>query len=62
MSTTVCSGSIVNMYCGFLGGESMILDWRIMRRSSNGSIVSDTTVSGADIVSNDDDGLYSVGT
>ncbi|XP_065910292.1 uncharacterized protein [Dysidea avara] len=57
MSTTVCSGSTANMSCGFIGGESVIPDWRMIRRSSNGMIINDTVVGGADIVSNDDDGL-----
>ena len=58
MDTTVCSTSrnIITMPCGFIGAPSTTLPyWRIIRRNSNGSVISNITVSGDDI--DDHDGL-----
>ena len=49
-NTTACSGSFVNISCGFTGAPASIAIpiWRITRRSDDGSVVS-VTVAGSDI-------------
>ena len=51
--TTVCINTMAECYCGFTGSSpsSTFPDWRIIFRSDNGSIVSNDTVDGNDIVS-----------
>ena len=57
MDITVCIGSIVNISCGFVNDSvNIVPNWRIMR-SNNGSVVSNNSISGSDIVNNVKDGL-----
>ena len=53
MNTTVCSGRTTEIYCGFSGADpnNVIPDWRIIRRNTNGGVVSDEVVTGSSIVS-----------
>ena len=58
MDTTVCTGSIVNIPCGFVNLSNVIVpNWRIIRRSNNGSVIINVTISGTDINNNVNDGL-----
>ena len=58
MDTTVCNGSIVSILCGFVNdSRNFVPNWRIIRRSSDGSVISDMTISGSDIINNVNDGL-----
>ena len=58
MDTTVCTGSIVNMSCGFVNDSvNFVPNWRIVRRSDDGSVISDMIVSASDIVRNTNDSL-----
>ena len=58
MDTTVCTGSIVNISCGFVNDSANFLpNWRIIRRSNDGSVISNMTISGSDINNNVNDGL-----
>ena len=51
--TTVCMNTIAECHCGFTGASPTfaIPDWRIIFRSDSGSIVSNDTVNGVDILS-----------
>ena len=51
--TTVCMNVMAQCYCGFTGASpnSAFPDWRIIFRNDNGSIISNDTVDGVDIVS-----------
>ena len=57
--TTVCMNTMAECYCGFTGGSpsSTFPDWRIIFRSDNGSIVSNDTVDGREIVNRNINGL-----
>ena len=58
MDTTICTGSIANMSCGFVNDSvNFVPNWRIVRRSDDGSVISNMTVSASDIVRNANDGL-----
>ena len=56
---TVCSGNTVDISCGFSGAtpQTTFPNWRIIRRSNDGSVTSNTTISGNEIITNNDDGL-----
>ena len=51
-NTTVCVNVMAEYYCGFTGANpnAAVPDWRIIFRSDNGSVVSNDTVDGVDIV------------
>lgn len=59
MDTTVCTGSVANVSCGFINGDPnfAIPNWRIIRRNDRGSVISNMTISGSNIINNDNDGL-----
>ena len=58
MDTTVCNGSIASISCGFINeSNNFAPNWRIVRRSDNGTIISNTSVSSDIIVTNTSDGL-----
>ena len=58
MDTTVCNGGIGIMSCGFVNeSTSFAPNWRIIRRSDDGSVISNIIVSASDIISNTNDGL-----
>ena len=59
MDTTVCTGSVVNISCGFINGDPNIVvpDWEIVRRSDDGNVISNMTITGRNIINNDNDGL-----
>ena len=59
MDTTVCTGSVANISCGFINGDPnfAVPDWRIVRRSDDGNVISNMTISGSNIINNDNDGL-----
>ena len=58
MDTTVCTGSVANMSCGFVNDSvNFVPGWRIVRRSDDGSVISNMIVSSIDIVNNTNDGL-----
>ena len=58
MDTTVCTGSIANILCGFVNdSRNIVPNWMIIRRSSDGSVISNMSISGNDIINNVDDGL-----
>ena len=59
MDVTVCSGSSVMIPCGFTGAPPLtqLLNWRIIRRSDDGSVISNETLSINDIINDIDDGL-----
>jgi len=56
---TVCSGRTVDIFCGFSGAtpQTVLPDWRIIRRSDDGSVTSNMTIKGDDIITNDYDDL-----
>ena len=52
MNVTVCSGTKANISCGYTGVYDAFNtrpNWRIIKRNSNGSIISNETVSGMDV-------------
>ena len=59
MDSTVCNGSIANISCGFINVDPNLVvpNWRIIRRSDDGSVISDMIVSSNDIINNNNDGL-----
>ena len=59
MDTTVCNGAIAMIPCGFnnVNPKVTLPNWRIIRRNNDGSVISDMTISGLDIVTNSNDGL-----
>ena len=59
METTVCTGSVVNISCGFINGDPnfIVPNWEIVRRSDDGSVFSNMTVNGQDIIRNTNDDL-----
>ena len=58
MNTTICTGSIATISCGF-GNDNVnfVPSWRIVRRSDNGSVISNMIVNANDIVNNNNDDL-----
>jgi len=59
MDVAVCSGDSVMIPCGFTGAPPLTtsLNWRIIRRSDDGSVVSNETININDIINDVDDGL-----
>ena len=60
MNVIVCSGTKANISCGYTGVYDFIQtkpNWRIIERNRNGSIISNETVSGMDILNNTTDHL-----
>ena len=60
MNVTVCSGTNAKISCGYTGVSDLFRarpDWRIIKRNNNGSVISNETVSGMDILNNKTDGL-----
>ena len=60
MNVTVCSGTKAKISCGYTGVADALKtrpDWRIIKRSNNGSVISNVTVSGTDIHSKKIDDL-----
>ena len=58
MDTTVCTGSVANISCGFNADPNIVVpDWGIVRRSDDGSVISNMTVNGLDIINNNNDDL-----
>ena len=59
---TVCINAMAECYCGFTGASPAfaVPDWRIIFRNDNGSIVSNDTVVGDDIVSRLINGLLAL--
>jgi len=55
----VCTNQLANCTCGFVGVDpnTVVPDWRIIRRNSNGVVVSNETINGGDIIRNTLDGL-----
>ena len=55
----MCTNQLVNCTCGFVGGDPnfVVPDWRIIKRNSNGVVVSDEVISGSDIIRDTTDGL-----
>ena len=51
MNVTVCSGTKAEISCGYTVVDpfNTILNWRIIKRNNNGSVISNKTVSGMDI-------------
>ena len=47
------------MHCGFVGADPYLVvpDWRIIKRNSNGVVVSNEVISGTEIIRNTIDGL-----
>ena len=59
-NVTVCSGTKAKISCGYTGVSDPFNtrpDWRIIKRSNNGSVISNVTVSGMDIRCNKIDDL-----
>ena len=54
MNVTVCSGTKANISCGYAGVDPFRIrpNWRIIKRNNDGSVISNETVSGMDIVLN----------
>ena len=60
MNVTVCSGTKANISCGYTGVDDPVRtrpNWWIIKRNSNGSIISNETVSGMDLRTNTVDNL-----
>ena len=58
MDTTTCIGSIAIISCGFDNVSNLFVpDWRIIKRSDDGSVISDMTHRTADINNDDSDRL-----
>ena len=62
MNVTVCSGTYANISCGFTGVDHTSntrpnWSWRIIKRKSDGNIISNETVKVMDINANNTDGL-----
>ena len=52
MNITVCGGTKAEISCGYTGVTDFVVtrpNWRIIKRSNNGSVISNETVSGMDI-------------
>ena len=62
MNVTVCSGTNAEISCGFTGVDDPLTTipnwyWRIIKRNSDGYVISNETVRVPDINSNRSDGL-----
>ena len=58
MDTTACIGSIAVMPCGFENvDEYSFPKWRIIKRSDNGSVISNMTLTAEDIYQDTSNGL-----
>ena len=60
MNVTVCSGTKANISCGYTGVYDFVSarpNWRIIKRNNNGSVISNETVPGMDILNSTTDGL-----
>ena len=60
MNVTVCSGTKANISCGYTGVYDPFNtkpNWRIIKRNNNGSVISNETVYGMDILNSTTDGL-----
>ena len=60
MNVTVCNGTKARISCGYTGVTDFVAtrpNWRIIKRNNNGSVISNETVSGMDILDNKNDGL-----
>ena len=59
MDTTACIGSIAIIPCGFDNVSNLFVpDWRIIKRSDDGSVISDVIHRVGDINNDDSDGLH----
>ena len=59
-NVTVCSGTKANISCGYTGVYDVMNtrpNWRIVKRNDDGSVISNKTVSGMDILNNTTDHL-----
>ena len=58
-NVTVCSGTKAKISCGYarVGSFGIKPDWRVIKRSNNGSVISNVTVSGNDVLNDKSDGL-----
>ena len=56
---TLCVNTVAEINCGFTGANPHLVtpNWRIIMRSNNGSIVSNETIDGSDIVADRVSGL-----
>ena len=60
MNVTVCSGTKAKISCGYARVDDPFRtrpNWRIIKRSNNGSVISNKAVSGMEIRLNSTDGL-----
>ena len=60
MNVTVCNGTKAKISCGYTGVSDFVAtrpNWRIIKRNNNGSVISNVTVSGMNILNNKTDGL-----
>ena len=55
----MCTNQLANCTCGFVGADPNLVvpDWRIIKRNSNGVVVSNEVISGTEIIRNTIDGL-----
>ena len=55
----MCTNQLANCTCGFVGADPNLVvpDWRIIKRNSNGVVVSDEIISGLNIIRDTTDGL-----
>ena len=55
----VCNNQLANCTCGFVGVDPnfVVPDWRIIKRNSNGVVVSSEIISGLNIIRDTTDGL-----
>ena len=63
VNVTVCRGAKANISCGYTGVYDPFNtrpNWRIIKRNNNGSVISNETVSGMDIRSNNIDDIHAV--
>ena len=59
INTTVRSGDIANIFCGFVNESvNFVPDWRITRRNKDGNVISNMSISRTDIIRNTSDGLW----
>ena len=60
MNVTVCGGTKAKVSCGYAGVYDPFItipNWRITKRNNNGSVISNKTISGMDMRSNEFDDL-----
>ena len=55
----MCTNQLVDCTCGFVGAGAnfVVPDWLIIRRNSNGVVVSNEIINGGDIIRDTTDGL-----